>query len=89
MDEALMAQAIGFKGRSPPSPPSFLARSLAFDVGSACHARVTPPLGTLIYSSRPLQMMLQDGRMLDLTGSVEKCPSGKELVSKSWRPIAC
>lgn len=42
-----------------------------------CQAMVGPPLGTLGSSFWPLRMLLQDGMMMDLMGSVAKGSSSK------------
>lgn len=84
VNEALVVEATNFEGRfsSPPSPPSSIGSPIC-DIRLACQGEARPPLGTLDYGCRPLRMMLQDGRTLDLMGSATKGPSSKELVVKA------
>ena len=82
VNEALLNEAVGFQGKSSLVLSSSSAGPSALGDGVARLARAVSFMGSSSLGSRLLRMMLQDGRLFDLTGNEEKGPSSKEVVGK-------
>ena len=76
-----MEKAKVFNGRpsSSPSPPYFPVDSPICSSGTD---RLSRGDSSLCSNSQPLRMLLQDGRLLNLTGSAEKSLSRRDLMGK-------
>lgn len=80
VDEILVAEAASFGGRF----SSFFSPSSPFGspcLGAELSPMVGPSLGSPVPGLKPLRLMLQDGRMVDLMG---KAPIGNELGLRQW-----